>query len=116
MISILDQINLQRMNRPSKNGPPIVVHPAPWPIWATLISKRRQDGETGVGDTIQRLFSYLGADKLAHIFEHYTGKSCGCTNRQILLNQKYPYSECSQDELVGRMMSRSEKIPCINTP
>ncbi len=61
------------------------------PIWAKLIGKHRQTQDVGVGDTLARLLSKVQADKVAHLWERYTGKMCGCVDRKQHLNLKYPY-------------------------
>lgn len=62
-----------------------------WPMWAKLLARHRHDGETGLGDTLERLFAKLGADKLAKIYERYVGKPCGCRDRKQWLNQRFGY-------------------------
>jgi len=41
----------------------------------------------GLGDTVADLTHLTGMDRLAKIYEQCTGKSCGCDQRQQVLNQ-----------------------------
>lgn len=47
----------------------------------------------GLGDTAAKIFKSIGADKIAKTYEKMTGKSCGCANRQVKLNEMFPYKE-----------------------
>ena len=50
----------------------------------------RMDSDKGVGDTVERLLAKVGGRKIKSLIESLGG-SCGCTNRQRWLNQRYPY-------------------------
>jgi hypothetical protein len=41
----------------------------------------------GLGDAVANLTHLTGVDQLAKLYEQTTGKSCGCQERQALLNQ-----------------------------
>ena len=41
----------------------------------------------GLGDAVANLTHLTGVDQLAKLYEQTTGKSCGCQERQDLLNQ-----------------------------
>ena len=45
----------------------------------------------GLGDTIAKITHATGLDKLAELYTHVTGKPCGCTKRQEVLNKLIPY-------------------------
>lgn len=63
---------------------------APWPLLARVVRRLRSDGETGVGDTLKRLISYVGGEWYKAAMEAL-GRPCGCADRQRWLNQRYPY-------------------------
>ena len=64
---------------------------AQWPFWAKAIARRRQPGDTGVGDTLERFLRRLAADKAAQVWERWAGKSCGCKDRKAWMNGRYKY-------------------------
>ena len=43
-----------------------------------------------LGDCCADLFHFGGLDKLAALYTQYTGKDCGCKDRQNLLNDLMP--------------------------
>lgn len=45
----------------------------------------------GLGDTIYKITHATGLDKLAEIYTKITGKDCGCSHRQEVLNKLVPY-------------------------
>ncbi len=47
-------------------------------------------GNQGLGDTIADFTHKTGLDQIAKAYEETTGKSCGCEERQELLNQLFP--------------------------
>ena len=40
----------------------------------------------GLGDSVADMTHILGIDKIANSYEELTGKSCGCKQRQEMLN------------------------------
>lgn len=69
--------------------------PAPelaWPLWARLVRKLAAPGDVGVGDTIARAIGPLGGDAWKAWYRRATGHSCGCEERQEVLNQLYSYN------------------------
>ncbi len=62
-----------------------------WPLWAVVVSKTRAPQDRGVGDTIAR--QIIGGATFKTWFKSTFGMSCGCTERQGSLNQKYPYAD-----------------------
>jgi len=47
----------------------------------------------GLGDTVQKIATAIGADKVAKAYEKATGKDCGCSKRKDALNNAFPYKE-----------------------
>lgn len=62
-----------------------------WPRLARLVAALRKPGETGVGDTLARVFRLIGAKSMAHAYTLLTGEDCGCSQRQRKLNERWPY-------------------------
>lgn len=46
----------------------------------------------GLGDTVAKIATAIGADKLAAQYTAATGKDCGCKGRQDALNRLVPYA------------------------
>jgi len=44
----------------------------------------------GLGDCIAKITHSLGLDQVAGKYEEITGKSCGCKQRQEMLNKAVP--------------------------
>ena len=66
--------------------------PRAWPQWALDLEAQSVAGETGVGDTAERILGPLGGDGFKAFFKATTGKDCGCTVRKEGLNREFPYS------------------------
>lgn len=47
----------------------------------------------GLGDTVAKLAQATGVYTLVHGIVQMTGLDCGCSARQELLNQMFPYSQ-----------------------
>jgi hypothetical protein len=74
---------------------PLLQHSVPpeqWPLWAVTISKFRQPGDVGLGDTIERLAARMGGNQFKAWFKKLTGQDCGCSRRREQFNTLYPYS------------------------
>jgi hypothetical protein len=74
-------------------SPPILKQPRPKSligIAVQIITKRKQPGERGVGDTIHRMMGGPG-EKFEVWFAAVFGRSCGCPDRIAWLNRKFPY-------------------------
>lgn len=68
-------------------GPP---KPIEWPRWARVVRRLRKNGESGVGDTFERLASVGG-----RVYKRLWAMAklqCGCDVRKVEWNAKYPYS------------------------
>lgn len=61
-----------------------------WPWWARKIAARRNEAETGVGDTLERLLAMAGGRKIKQLAKA-AKIDCGCDSRQASLNELYPY-------------------------
>lgn len=68
-----------------------------WPAWALWLAERRQDGERGVGDTLERLLGEGGRafKRLWKATFEQVGLGCGCDGRRERWNTRYPYSNVS---------------------
>ena len=64
-----------------------------WPFFARSIATLRTTDDKGLGDTVARCLTIIGAKSLAHVYHLITGKSCGCVDRQAKLNEMYPYAQ-----------------------
>ena len=82
---------------PPPPAPPIArIRPTPcadWPLWTRALSKFRHPEDTGLGDTIVHLIGDTRSENFKQWFTRKFGKTCGCTNRQRWLNQKFPYAD-----------------------
>jgi hypothetical protein len=62
------------------------------PAWVGLVSYFRSPEDKGVGDTVQRYAAMLGGEAFK-AWSKKLGMPCGCTQRQVEWNAKYPYTE-----------------------
>lgn len=63
----------------------------PFGMFARGFKLLRTPADTGIGDTIARLVGPIGGDAYKQWFKDTFGKSCGCTERQQDLNERFPY-------------------------
>jgi hypothetical protein len=63
----------------------------PFGMFARGFKLLRTKEDTGIGDTIARLVGPVGGDAYKQWFKETFGKSCGCTERQQDLNERFPY-------------------------
>jgi hypothetical protein len=78
---------------PATRAVPIAVgavHCDDWPNIVKRIAKRKVSSDRGVGDTLERLFSYVGGRQFKRVMEMLSVE-CGCGDRQTWLNDAYPY-------------------------
>ncbi len=61
-----------------------------WPTLVKRIANRKVSSDRGVGDTLERLFSYVGGRQFKRVMEMLSVE-CGCGDRQTWLNNAYPY-------------------------
>jgi len=80
---------LQPGRMPAASPQPIANQP--WPLVIQWVARHRRAGEAGAGDTLERLLHGLGADRAAHWWERLAGRTCGCQDRKVWLNGRYPY-------------------------
>lgn len=64
---------------------------AEWPLRFRLVAAVRSAEDKGVGDTIARHLARFGADALKRFYKAAFGKDCGCDQRQLFLNLRFPY-------------------------
>ena len=55
------------------------------------LGKHQPPASAGLGDTIAKIASATGIDKLAQKFQKVTGRDCGCKARQEKLNEWVKY-------------------------
>lgn len=63
-----------------------------WPLWVTVLSKMRAKDDRGAGDTIARVVGPIGGEAFKKWHEKTFGQSCGCSERQESLNERYPWA------------------------
>lgn len=63
-----------------------------WPRWALYVAKKKQPGEVGVGDTLERMFRSVGG-KQFKIVTAKLGVNCRCTDRQAYFNRRFSYPQ-----------------------
>jgi len=71
-----------------------VIHPLNrdrWPLWALAIALLKQDGEIGVGDTLERIIGPANSAAFKAWHMATFKKSCGCSERKAVWNQRYKY-------------------------
>jgi hypothetical protein len=81
---------------PRTSPPPPRITPTPsanWPLWTRALQKFRHPEDRGLGDTLVHLIGDTRSERFKKWFTRKFGKTCGCTNRQRWLNQKFPYAE-----------------------
>jgi hypothetical protein len=79
------------MTAPFAAAASVALAPDKWPVWATIVAGRRQEGDTGLGDTIAR---ELGSGiETVKLWFKSKGITCGCDERRERLNAVYPYRE-----------------------
>ena len=61
-----------------------------WPKILLPLKLLARPGDKGLGDIIARTIGPIGGDAYKAWFQKTFGRSCGCTERQDQLNQKYP--------------------------
>jgi hypothetical protein len=55
-----------------------------------FLESRKQTGDTGAGDTVERLLASVGGRKFKRLMK-WLGAPCGCEDRQKWLNEKWPW-------------------------
>jgi hypothetical protein len=63
-----------------------------WPLWIKTAALEKNDSDKGVGDTLARCIGAIGGNLYKAWYEKITGQKCGCSERQELLNLKYPFA------------------------
>jgi len=86
--------------RPETTPIPPKAKPAT-PLWAMtafgMVARGliivRSEQDKGVGDTLARLVGPIGGEAYKAWFKKTFGKSCGCSEDQAYLNEKFPYDK-----------------------
>lgn len=55
-----------------------------------FLESRKQPGELGAGDTLERLLASVGGRKFKRLMR-WLGAPCGCEDRQAWMNNKWPW-------------------------
>lgn len=55
------------------------------------MSRFKEKGDAGLGDTIARFTQSTGIKKVVKTISKVTGVPCGCNKRKEKLNKQYPY-------------------------
>ena len=65
-------------------------HKEKWPLWAEPLKLFSQPGDKGLGDIVARKIGLARGAAFKAWFKEKFNRDCGCTNRQIWLNQMFP--------------------------
>jgi len=58
------------------------------------LEKNNSERSVGLGDTVAKITTTLGLDKVAESVAHTIGKDdCGCNKRRQKLNDLFPYTK-----------------------
>jgi len=98
---VADRLGLVGAPTNSPEVQPVAIDPRPvgivsamprdeWPAYIEGIALLAQPGDKGIGDVIARTVGPIGGALFKKWFEKMTGKPCGCSQRQELLNLLYP--------------------------
>ena len=60
------------------------------PKRSTKTTKSQKTKQTGLGDTVEKVFKATGVDKAA---KWLLGEDCGCSDRREVLNSLFPYQK-----------------------
>lgn len=62
-----------------------------WPVLIRVLYFMRQTNDTGVGDTVERIFAKFGGTQFKWLMDRL-GVNCGCEDRKQYLNRIFPYA------------------------
>lgn len=79
---------------PRPAPPPQPVPRDQWPLAVRGVAKMAQEGDQGVGDTLQRLLAHVGGEQYKRMMKRI-GIDCGCAASQAHLNALYPYVDAA---------------------
>jgi hypothetical protein len=80
------------VNRPAASIPVKPIPRSEWPRPVRALAVLAKPGESGVGDTAQRLIGHMGGEAMKRLYVELVGRDCGCNARRERLNLLYPYS------------------------
>jgi hypothetical protein len=66
--------------------------PRQWPAWALPLKLFAQSGDRGLGDIVARKIGLARGAAFKAWFKEKFNRDCGCSDRQIWLNQMFPLS------------------------
>ena len=69
----------------------ITVQPAEWPWWAKAIALLKKDGDSGVGDTVERVIGPANSAAFQAWYLATFKKSCRCSQRKAEWNARFKY-------------------------
>ncbi len=58
--------------------------------WVRLVKLLRNSSDAGVGDTVARIAAKFGGERFK-AFSKRIGMPCGCVERQVAWNERWPY-------------------------
>ncbi len=61
-----------------------------WPVWAKALAMISKPEDKGIGDVVARTIGSENSEAFKKWYKATTGKSCGCTGRQLRWNIEYP--------------------------
>jgi hypothetical protein len=64
--------------------------PEPWPAYLLPFRLLAQEKDRGLGDIIARTIGPAGGDAFKDWYREKFGQDCGCRDRQVFLNNRYP--------------------------
>lgn len=73
-----------------KNVVTSVVPDRDWPLLLRPMKLLAKEGDTGLGDIVERTIGPVGGDAYKIWYKTAFGKTCGCTERKDALNERYP--------------------------
>jgi len=64
-----------------------------WPLAFKTYALRRQAGDIGLGDILERDIGKIGGATFKVFWKSITGTDCGCDARKQWINERYPLPE-----------------------
>jgi hypothetical protein len=63
-----------------------------WPLIIRMIAKRRIETDSGIGDTLERIFARFGGRQFKAVMDRLK-INCGCDDRKAALNKWFRYAD-----------------------
>ena len=64
---------------------------AEWPMWANALALLAEEGDTGIGDTVERTIGPVASGAFKGWHRRTFGRPCACSERRERWNSQYPY-------------------------